>query len=170
MKILFALIFALTLCGSVPAAEEAILYWMIEDSGDYAFDFARLYAVGADNKPALLPGYNKSSGEIIDDFIALADGSRRRTEETAFGYLAASDDWTDRSFFVELLVDDGNVGTVTANSRRYSYKEVESAIGFGMSQDPHPISFAGFAAVPEPSSGLMALLGLAALALRRKRA
>ena len=92
--------------------------------------------------------------------------------DTAYG-----GDVTGLSFFIELYDSAGNwAGTTDAKS----YQQLLSSGAISVGDELNP-SFTGvnsalggssssYSPVPEPTSGLLMLVGLGALALRRKRA
>jgi hypothetical protein len=107
--------------------------------------------------------------------IALTDAGKGSGTSALFDY----GDSSAKSFYVA-LVDDGNIfisatksvtgsdtGSVTIGSQSVSTPS-KSTIEFAAGDK---FSAAGwYTAVPEPTSGLLLLLGMAGLALRRKQA
>ena len=84
----------------------------------------------------------------------------------------ASEAW---SFFIELKNQvDGNwitVGTINkADGSNFTYTDIQPNIASSMSMSlVTPLASAGRAHIPEPTSGLLMLVGGALLALRRRR-
>jgi len=82
---------------------------------------------------------------------------------------------TGWSFFIELKNQvDGNwitVGTINkADGSNFTYTDIQSSIASSMSMSlVTPLASAGRAHIPEPTSGLLMLVGGALLALRRRR-
>lgn len=145
IRTLIPLCFAL-LTFSLKAKE---LYWMFDSGGDKAgYSYAQLYGKTG----------TSSSGEFIDALELQGDSSLDRTESEI--HL----DYT--SFYLDLYSD--LTGWVSSD-------EVEvSELGNYILKDPTdppPSQYFGgweFSSVPEPTSGLLVLMGLAGLGLRRK--
>ena len=104
---------------------------------------------------------------------AVADGVIKATNAEAFSY---GDSGTKYNFYVALL-DGGNLfisdtvgvtaSAVGFQTAQFSLKTASQAAAMASST----FSNAGwYTAVPEPTSGLLLLLGMAGLALRRKQA
>lgn len=153
MKKLIVMLFAVS-AMSVMAAD-SYLYWMVNDNA-FAWDNARL-----------------SDGSSYMTLYSAADGS---SLGKSVGYVAATDmdigayallnGAVGSSFLVELCAGDA----IVARSGSFDI----SALGQYITQSilapgSSPYAVSGFTAVPEPTSGLLMLFGLAGLALRRRR-
>ena len=77
------------------------------------------------------------------------------------------------SFLWELANMSGGSGDVVGKSSTYSFSDLSSmltSVKGGSNIPTQSVLSPSFYAVPEPTSGLLMLLGIAGLALRRKRA
>ncbi len=84
--------------------------------------------------------------------------------------------WTDDS------AASGNYYIVISDGSQYAASDMIAATAYASAQEAHtaaswtiaanktPLTNASFTAIPEPTSGLLLLLGMAGLALKRKRA
>ena len=168
--VIFAAIL-LASCANAAGGGDSYLYWMIdaEQPSPVEFYLAMIYTEGADgNKEYLTVG----SGEEEADFIGFedADGNPIAVTEAHEGfYTKLPDDPESFSYFIELYDLDGNS---LAWSRLVSYSEIMNNIYHDMSisgiENAYHFS-ASTRVVPEPTGGLLVLLGVGALALRRKR-
>ena len=155
---------AVTLCAS---ATDQYLYWMIEDDsiltaadgtekplkGEY---YARVKTVTG----SYLNFYETPGGDSLGDVFAIED--IQDNIPTFAGVVSG----TPASFIIELYNDAGAaqgswVGQATLG---WDPKNITSG-GMGNVTPGHVNSFS---AVPEPTSGLLLLLGVAGLALRRE--
>lgn len=136
------------------AASAGTLYWQVDDnSGDVT---AQLYAQQGDNeagRTALSNELDAPTGIQQADISAYANDS---------SYV----------FYVELL--NYSSGTIT-QGYKWHYGDLISSgyVSFGATNIPdvtaNVVSLGSFANAPEPSSGLLLLIGGAMLALRRRR-
>ena len=164
MKKLIVAAFAVALTGVclTAQAEDAILYWQVPTAGDAAaanYSYAYLYAQvdGGGNVMLHQQGWAydtamASNGEVAKAYLADISG-------------------TINSFFVEYFNDSYDL--IGRSDTETLAKLVGEGHLQGIQSNP-PISYTGawepsFNAVPEPTSGLLMLIGLAGLALRRKR-
>lgn len=168
------LLIAAVLCGaSVFADDEAIefqrLYWQIGNG--YAADQAdagRLYATvsGGDEK-IYLGGYKTTTGS--------ATGVLTGTDLVSSPGVPKFSDYQTAMYYFELVNTTDNL--VLSTSEGFSYGQLLSAGAFAIdyagltkpSLSPSGV-FTAYTMIPEPTSGLLMLLGLAGLALKRKRA
>ncbi len=165
------LICALTLAATVAAQAatgDYMLYWQVSDSyvsSNLGSDFygASLFATLNDNSVVELGSYTEGSYDILS---AVPVTGTDITDYTS----------TVASFYIEFYnYTSGSWNKLgTSESWNYSSTAVQNAIvdftdtKYGVSYSA--LSPSSFSAVPEPTSGMLMLLGLAGLALKRKRA
>ena len=191
---------ALALTAGVASAGDDILYWMVDDSAtvdgqgissffdDYdapagsAFA-ARVRVTGGDITAdtfldLYIPGYGLDEGggahgvEFSEVGSYWGAGVPTGTQSPAGDFSAGTPEY---SFVVELgNIDANDNWTTVATSASAAYSTLGDYIHETFDLTPGQIAVwspATFtAAVPEPSSGLLMAVGLALLALRRKRA
>ena len=171
MKKLIAVAVAALSLGAF--ADDSYLYWMTPSSvswktGDTAAEYSYV-AIGV---------MDNATGQNVS-YLANTTFGVATTTESAQLVASGSGSWYANlstyannaySFYIELFNDKGSVGRSTDI---LSYDAARAyATTFG-TQAPSatawtPTSFTT-AAIPEPTSGLLMLFGLSALALRRKR-
>jgi len=161
------------LLGAMSASAESYLYWMVGDTGNFAYDNAQVRVlkngVATDNYLSLYyaDGTAVEGNKVSDDYAKAA-------WEAELGLYAALGNLLGEnySYIIELRNDNG---AFVAQTGALSYSDalnniVDSGMGIptgGTGWDPS--SGGGGYNVPEPTSGMMVLLGMAALALRRRR-
>jgi hypothetical protein len=142
------------------AANADYLYWMID--------------TGAENSGA--GGYMFDSINLVYDSGTLQSVGNSSNLESIFnsgGYFEYSGDIinaTGSSFWVELV----SSGNSVAKSTSYAYDQLINmgALFKGSSMSSNVgnvVSFGGFAPVPEPTSGVLLLIGGMLLGLKRRR-
>ena len=148
-------------------AEDSYLYWMIEQTpGTYCatpFDYATIKQDGALLNMYAPETLTELGTEVVSDIYSGGDGYSM--DEGAYTRLNSV---SGGSFLVELWRDGESerVGFAT-----YDRAAIEDYIvnSFNMSGG-QPFRVTQPELIPEPSSGLLLLLGMAGLALRRRRA
>ena len=168
--------------GDAWDGSDSMLYWMIDDSSNQVkFEYAVVYAaptanldgktwsaeqgygdVGAIPLPADVPngfGYDVKEGSQTDTLDIL----------TSLGAM----DYSAYSFYIELLQWDGDSQSeirkgVSMVSSYTDLVEGHHILGSGMTIPSNLAVWAPMTAAPEPSSGLLLLLGSAILLLRRR--
>ena len=164
-KLVVSALMALT-CGAL-FAEDAWFYWMISDtaqikdfSGNPVTDLSGYTAKVKDSNGEYMNLYYAPEGAPLEDKIVDA------TE--AYGWeMFAGVDSSATSFMVELWNSNGTSLEFTSETLTGNIAQYLSSMK-GKSTPPAAYAFHTFTAVPEPTSGLLLLLGVAGLALRRK--
>lgn len=165
MKNLFQ-VCAFAVCAFVAVSVRGeALYWQVSEDSGQTFDFAQLRVKGGD-----IDGY-----EVLDMVDAESGESYNYTPltNTDLGQYASS----EYSFFVEMLTYANDALTDKAAGKTYTYQELVSsgyvatglADGLSIEAGGLGLNMGSSGAIPEPSSGLLLLMGGAMLALRRRR-
>ena len=115
-----------------------------------------------------LYGYLASAGAstavLVDTATANSSGT---VSNKTFDWAAAESD--KKYNFYYIIEDSGKVFTSATKEDIIAQASASATIGFG-NQSTATQAAGAWVAVPEPTSGLLMLLGLAGLALKRKRA
>ena len=124
-------------------------------------------------------GTDKWSGSVsLYGYLASADASTAvlvDTATTTTGTISnKAFEWADAVAdsaynFYYVIEDSGKVFTSAAKENIIAQASAAASIGFG-NQTSATQNASNWTAVPEPTSGLLVLLGMAGLALKRKRA
>lgn len=163
-------------------AADSYLYWMIGESGvtwesgsaTPEYTAARIGVTDSNGVNTYLSLYKATGGASIED-----SSTKAYAFDSSFGSgtLAAAVSSTYQaegySFFIELLNDGKAVGRSNSSST-LNWDGLSSYISSTLGGTTVPSSSVWnggtfTAAVPEPTSGLLMLFGISALALRRKR-
>ena len=156
-------VLAIALVATIARAADSYLYWMVEGA-TYNTDAVNFsYAtVSTDGGSSYLSLYSPGASSSETTYL-LSDGSNASYGAPAGVY--AGFDGEVGSFLVELWNEsDERVGY-----QDYSYSALASYIYNGTTGGSAVAPFGVTSVVPEPTSGLLTLFGLAGLALRRKR-
>ncbi len=142
------------LLAGAASADDSYLWWMVDREADSKFNYT--YAALKATK-----GDKATGGSEIGDTV-IGKGVPGVASTSLIGYGAG---W---SYYIELLNEkaDGSTEAVAVSS----LATWESLAKFISTQPTTPWMGGSYHAVPEPTSGLLLLLGVAGLALRRKRA
>ena len=170
-KLMVSAVMAL-LGGTLFAAGDMYLYWMIAEDATTVTDAKGQTIPTAGMKASI----HRTDGSGADlGLLDLYDSSYTSFgteigvgDVQGFPVLAGVTGYENYSFFVELSSDAGVFRSTTA-----SYSSLASYIS-SMSGIDYPATggygFGNFSVAPEPTSGLLLLLGVAGLMLRRRRA
>lgn len=155
----------LALCAIVASFAAIVqaneLWWFVDD--DVQVDGTAAGEWNALNLYASADDSNPNSKNLVQtvsrDTMYVGEFSR-----------ANIDSYSGYSFYVELINSTERVATSAAVS--YNDLLLGGAIASSTQSTPTPYQFLDFSsqAVPEPTSGLLMLIGLAGLTLKRKRA
>lgn len=189
-------IIALAVAGLVGLSASAdVLYWQVNtsgadlkdgDGGGAALAYLKASAEGNANSPFYVSSNLDSAGNELGDAVGIGTFANGGTaagvldatkilswaDDTPYG-TSSSDSLSALSFFVELYDASGNwLGQTTPQS--YSDLLASGAISSGLNPNFSGVNSAvgggsGSYQIPEPTSGLLMLVGLGALALRRRK-
>ncbi len=159
-KILFAMALAASVAVKAATTGDYMLYWQVSSEAANTYssaDYAQLFAV------------LDSSGQVVGAYDGTTSGLSTMPVTAANLANVAG---TIASFYVELY--NYSSGEALARSETVSYSDVSNYItdfrnGYSQMTANGAWVVNSFSAVPEPTSGLLMLLGLAGLALKRKR-
>lgn len=143
-------------------AEDSYIYWLVDSSADgFTWNYAELFAQNGDTVESIDVWGTPSTtmSKTAGDYVT----------STVTGY--TGDGW---SYYIELINNSVSTGDAIAKSRiSQTYADLVSSGAIRAQADPKaisPVTFSSFQAVPEPSTGVMLLVGLALVGLKRKRA
>ena len=169
MKLISKLAFVAAVALATSTVSAGTLYWQITSDTGVDFSVARLVVTDG-STTTYIPG---EKGLLATDFDEVkGTGTQLAMQQTDISSYT-SDAY---SFFVEMINYAADPETVTKGAT-YKYNDLVSAgyVSFG-ADDVTAVTMAATAAnmgaggaVPEPSSGLLLLMGGAMLALRRRR-
>lgn len=152
--------------GAVRAEVDSYLYWMVSDTATYSYaagatlsgtpvnyDYAK---ISADGGSTYLSLYGPGGGDLGADTL----------DKGADGYAGFASSPAFSSFLVELYLDEYSerVGWATIpynTAMQYAFTDI--------TQQKLPNLYTVTQVIPEPTSGVLLLLGMAGLALRRRR-
>ena len=169
MKINKTVAVILTMAVLPSLADVEALYWQVTSAMNPTPIQFQAAAMVADNGSGTKVYLNDSNGNAWQ----AANADKVTTESIASIW---SDTYaTGYTFYIELMNNDnGNwytAGTIDSGSGNWSYDDIKSHIysSSSMSMSLATPLTSGTAHIPEPTSGLLMLVGGALLALRRRR-
>lgn len=150
------------------ASADSYLYWMVDEEtiGDYTWNSARIFAVDSSWDKAPAGGFENYSGWDIGDSVGTSVSSSSATFEGAYALIGSEYLSDAYSYYIELYNDD--VAVAHSSGLSYSAARFWTGSDFDTSSGWTASSFTA-GAVPEPTSGMLMLLGGALLGLRRRR-
>ncbi len=167
MKLISKLAFVAAVALATSTVSAGTLYWQITSDTGVDFSVARLVVTDG-STTTYIPGEKGLLATDYDD--GKGTGTQLAMQQTDISSYT-SDAY---SFFVEMINYASNPETVTKGAT-YKYNDLVSAgyVSFG-ADDVTAVTIAATAGnmgspIPEPSSGLLLLMGGAMLALRRRR-
>ena len=159
-----ALAAALAAGAGAAHAEYATIYWNVSPSQTEAFGYSYASVTYAPTAGGLGVSYLDfyDSGAMTEPTVIQAGITDKLPEE--------GKSYADYSFRIDLFGEGGDLVAVSKVESMNSLKTDWHAVLADTSQTGHGIwTPTVFTAVPEPTSGMLFLLGLASLALRRRR-
>lgn len=155
---------AIALAAHAVQADDSYLYWMLGDT-------MRMVWSGD-----VVDNYNYAMVSLDGNYLSMYEGSSPVSQEidrgvaelgpTYWGVIDTANVTDNSSFVFELYLDDGSSSTLSYSVAK-TYAELLPYIG--NSQTPTTGGAYTLSVVPEPTSGLLMLLGFAGLALRRRK-
>ena len=134
-----------------------LLYWQVSDQAGITFDYAQLYYTTGQQTSA-------ANGTVVEKG-GLVSGSKLTSTSPQPADITGIENIS--GFYVGFYSGSNDALDV---SRWLSYSEVATAIERSWNEGKNVQAATSVATfVPEPTSGLLLLLGLAGLAVRRKR-
>lgn len=166
------------------AANAGVLFWQVATTGDQSsgyqatmgdnsttvtYTYAMLKASSSESGSPLLPvtTYFDDGG----DGIAATDNQALAQNFMAGNYFTDYGSATVNSIWIELYNGNNLVaesGKITGNDLQSLIAASQFSSGFNAANN-NAAAISSFSAVPEPTSGLMLLIGAAMLGLRRKK-
>jgi len=158
MKFKIMVLSAVMSTGALVAEAGEYLYWMIDVAQEYAFSYATVSSANGD----LLKNFSGDPTEAEGEQYIGASNTAGTKTERMYAYDVSS--YVGSSFIFELFNEsEQSVGYQTVT---YAFLKENSHIGSGRDQIG---AYVVSDVIPEPTSGLLVLFGLAGLALRRRR-
>jgi len=171
-----SILLAVLLAALGASASDSYLYWMVDTTSadNFSYDYARIKAVNGGTE-TYLSIYEADFDQPLTEAAGGVSGVSKSTVDayadfgSSAGFYAslAGINPSTASFIVELYNDSGFLAQSFNDG---SYGAVSGMIYAGGIFAPPAMPWkAGSYDVPEPSSGLLMLLGMAGLALRRRK-
>lgn len=170
--------------GDAWDGSDSLLYWMVDDSSnEVKFEYAVVYAAPTANLAGKTWTAEEGYGDVgaialpkdAEGGMGFAYDTKKGSQKGTWDILTSlgSMDYSAYSFYIELLQWDKDAQReirkgVSMVSSYSDLVENHHILGSGMTIPSNLAVWAPMTAAPEPSSGLLLLLGSAILLLRRR--
>ena len=149
------------------ARAESYLYWMLDEPTPMPFYCAVVCGVTDEDVTQYLMVADPTSGSVSDVLLNANHPELGKSLDNAYFYAVIPNDVTWKSFYIELYNENSSVVGVSQSAAYADLVEKFVYSDMGTAGVGSPYHFT--AAIPEPSGGLLVLIGFGLMALRRKR-
>ena len=164
MKKIIMMFAAMALALGAQAAS-SYLYWMLEEPTSMSFVYARVLGVSKDGETSYLTIAEPGGGENAFVFNQNVPDLGNALSGQYYSLIPENASW--KNFYVELYNWENAVVGVSQSAAYADLVEKFIYSDMGTAGVGSPYHFT--AAIPEPSGGLLVLIGFGLMALRRKR-
>lgn len=144
---------------AVKTASADILYWMVSTT-DYTFNYAKIGAKDGDGDVEWL--YAAGSDHTVVDNLEYWVTPAAKALAGAESDIDAGLQSSDYTFLIELYNAEGT--KVAWSKSGVAWSKIQTAVGLS----DNPYDFGGSQVIPEPCTGLLGLLGLGVIGLRKR--